>query len=125
MLLHSATSNTPPPVVFVVDDDAAMRAYVRSRIEEMGCQVAEAEDGQAALAQIQAAPEVALVVADLYMPGLDGLALKAALHADARWATLPVLLVTGQRLRARDGPVLRKPFNARQLQRAVSALLSP
>ncbi|MEM8557042.1 MAG: response regulator [Bacteroidota bacterium] len=116
------------PLVLVVDDDAQMRAYIRRSLIALPVRVEEATDGLDALAHIcgdgAGAGPVVLVVTDVVMPRLDGWALKAALHADARWADLPVLLITGETIRARDGPVLRKPFNARSLRAAVQALLA-
>lgn len=113
------------PRVLVVDDDPAMRAYVYDCLAPLHLQLSEAADGQDALDQIQdgLGDGLALVVTDVLMPRMDGLTLKAALAADPRWADVPVLLMTGEAVRARDGPVLRKPFNARRLGGAVRGLL--
>lgn len=121
-----AQPGTPLPRVLVVDDDAGMRAYIRECLAVLPVRVEEAPDGRHALEQIQAGPteDLALVISDIVMPGLDGRALKAALQADPRWSGVPVLLISGEAVRVRDGPVLRKPFNARRLRAAVQALLS-
>jgi len=102
-----------------------MRAYVCECLRPLAVRLAEAVDGQDALEQIHRGlgVDLALVVTDLYMPRMDGRALRQRLHADRRWAAVPVLLITGESARARDGPVLRKPFNARRLCTAVLALL--
>ena len=116
----------PGPLVLVVDDDAQMRDYIRTCLSRLPVRVIEAVDGQDALERITEQPGngPALVVTDLVMPRMDGRALKATLHADPRWADVPVLLVTGETVRARDGPVLRKPFNARRLSALARSLLS-
>ena len=116
---------TEQPRVLVVDDDAGMRAYIRECLAVLPVRVEEALDGLDALERIQAgrAEDVALVITDIVMPRMDGLALKSALQADPRWVQVPVLLITGESVRARDGPVLRKPFNARKLRAVVEVLL--
>ena len=62
-------------------------------LEAEGYRVIAAVDGLAALDQLRLEP-VDLVVSDFMMPGLDGLGLCAAMRADARLATIPVILVS-------------------------------
>lgn len=102
-----------------------MRAYVCDCLAPLSVRVVEAADGQDALGRIEAWHEsdLALVVTDVAMPRMDGRALKTALRTDQRWSDVPVLFITGEDVRVRDGPVLRKPFNARRLGAAVRALL--
>jgi len=118
-------STTRSPLVLVVDDDAGMRAYIRECLAFLPVRVAEAGGGSEAMEQLQGRTDidVALIICDIVMPGMDGSALKAALRADPRWEHVPVLLITGEAVRSRDGPVLRKPFNARKLLAAVVPLL--
>ncbi len=113
------------PTVLVVDDAADMRAYIRGCLGT-GFSVAEAASGDEAL-RLARADVPALVVTDLRMPGLDGLALCAALHADPATATVPVLLVSGEPPAPSaciDG-FLAKPFNATGLRAAVAVLVPP
>lgn len=113
-----------PPLVLIVDDDADLRAYVRQGLEALPVCIAEAHDGDEALARLAAHPgAVALVITDLLMEPTDGRVLKQTLHRDPRWAHVPVLLVTGEQTRPSDRPVLSKPFNTRQLRSAVRSLL--
>lgn len=121
----TADAAQPAPLVLVVDDDAQIRAYIRTCLTRLPVRVAEAVDGQDALARIEAwdRADLALVITDILMPQMDGRALKAALHTDRRWTDVPVLLITGEAVRVRDGPVLKKPFNARRLGAAVRTLL--
>lgn len=83
------------PVVLLVEDHPDMRAWMAEHLSTV-FQVAQAEDGAAALARLEAGLEPALVVSDVMMPNLDGLGLCRALRADPRWAGLPVLLVTAK-----------------------------
>ena len=111
-----------PVRVLVADDNADMRDYLARLLRTVGYQVTTVTDGQAALDAVRAAaPD--LVISDVMMPRLDGLALVAALRGDARTAAVPVLLLSaraGQEasiegLRAGADDYLVKPFSAAEL----------
>ena len=115
--------------VLVVDDNPDMRAYVKGGLLQPGTQVTvvlEAADGRAALERVRQGG-VDLIISDIVMPHLDGMALCRALQADANLRGLPVLLITGESLPPAlpDGAsgVLAKPFNATKLQGWVRRLL--
>src|SRR6266852_4667581 len=79
--------------ILVVDDDDATRKGLTTLVSGWGYAVEQAADGEEALAKAGAiVPSV--VIADLVMPKLDGLALLRALQAELPFAT--VILVTGQ-----------------------------
>ncbi|MGW0120826.1 SpoIIE family protein phosphatase [Streptomyces sp. NPDC003327] len=108
--------------VLVADDNADMREYLTRLLSGAGYEVRGVSDGQEALAAVRAqVPDV--VVSDVMMPRLDGLALVTALRADPRTATVPVLLLSaraGQEasvegLRAGSDDYLVKPFAAVEL----------
>jgi CheY-like chemotaxis protein/anti-sigma regulatory factor (Ser/Thr protein kinase) len=82
------------PTVLVVDDSEVDRRLVGGLLEKQGgCQVAYAPDGKAALQQFeQGIPD--LVLTDLQMPEMDGLALVAAIKGD--FPLTPVILMTAQ-----------------------------
>jgi FixJ family two-component response regulator len=80
------------PVVFVVDDDPAMRDSLRWLIESTGLQVETFGDAQTFLARIR--PELpGCLVLDVRMPGMSGLDLQAELTR--RGVGLPTIVVTG------------------------------
>jgi FixJ family two-component response regulator len=82
----------PLPVVFVVDDDPAMRDSLRWLIESTGLQVETFGDAQTFLARIR--PELpGCLVLDVRMPGMSGLDLQAELGR--RGIGLPTIVVTG------------------------------
>jgi CheY-like chemotaxis protein len=108
--------------VLVVDDDAEVRGYLRTCLKPLTRHILEASDGEEALRLARTTPDLALVIADVIMPRMDGLALRDALHADPRLAQVPVLLITGDAMLG--GEVLKKPFNARTLRASIQALLS-
>ncbi|MFI1654812.1 SpoIIE family protein phosphatase [Streptomyces sp. NPDC020472] len=114
--------------VLVADDNADMREYLTRLLSGAGYEVRGVPDGQEAVAAIRAqAPD--LVVSDVMMPRLDGLALVTALRADPRTAAVPVLLLSaraGQEasvegLRAGSDDYLVKPFAAVELLARVRA----
>ena len=91
----------PPPAprpdkILVVEDSFTVRELQRSIFEAAVNRVATAADGRDALAVLQQDPEIALVVSDLDMPGVDGLGLTRAVRADPNRSALPVIIVTAQ-----------------------------
>lgn len=76
----------------LVDDQALVRAGLRALLERQGLSIAlEADSGEALLAAIESHP-VDVVLSDIRMPGLDGIAMVRALRA--RGDATPVLLLT-------------------------------
>jgi DNA-binding NarL/FixJ family response regulator len=76
----------------LADDQALVRAGLRALLQQQGLEIVfEADDGQALLDALQATP-VDLVLSDIRMPGIDGIAALEALRA--RGDTTPVLLLT-------------------------------
>ena len=81
------------PTVHVVDDDASHRVAVCRLLTAMGLQTRGFESAAEFLSAVT--PETSgCVVADLRMPGTDGLELQEALARTAAW--LPVVFLTGQ-----------------------------
>ncbi len=77
--------------VLVVDDDRDLLRLIAIRIEAAGHTVAQAESAEQALSSI-ALDRPDLVITDLRMAGMDGLALFDAIHVRA--PTLPVVILT-------------------------------
>jgi CheY-like chemotaxis protein len=116
--------------VLVVDDHADVRAYVRS-VLSASYRVLEAVDGRDGLERARAAlPD--LIVADVMMPELDGLALARALKGDAMTSAIPVVLLTARAapedqvagLETGADAYLVKPFDPDVLEARVANLLA-
>jgi two-component system response regulator MprA len=116
------------PAILVVDDDAPIRRMLERTLAAEGYAVSSAPDGGAALAQVErAAPD--LVVLDVTMPGLDGLAVCRRVRG--RGLSLPILLLTArdaveERVSGLDAGAddyLVKPFASEELVARVRALL--
>ena len=58
--------------VLIIDDNAPVRASLRTYFERAGYQVAEAEDGRAGL-RLHAAAPADVIITDIFMPGFDGI----------------------------------------------------
>ncbi|OHV33877.1 MULTISPECIES: SpoIIE family protein phosphatase [Pseudofrankia] len=123
-----ASRRDRPARVLVADDNADMREYLTRLLWSAGHQVRTVTDGQAALDAIRAElPD--LVVSDVMMPRLDGLGLVAALRADGRTASVPILLLSARAdqeasiegLEAGADDYLVKPFAAADLLARVRA----
>jgi two-component system response regulator MprA len=114
--------------ILVVDDDAPIRRMLERTLAAEGYEVASVADGGAALAAVErSAPDV--VVLDVALPGLDGLAVCRRLRA--KGLALPILLLTardavGERVTGLDSGAddyLVKPFASQELLARVRALL--
>lgn len=82
------TMNTP---VLVVDDDALSRHVLVQRLRRWGYAAVACAHAEAALARLASMPATAALVADVDMPGTDGIALARAAH-ELR-PELPIFLV--------------------------------
>ena len=118
----------PRAAILVVDDDPPIRRMLDRTLTAEGYAVASAADGGAALAEVErSAPD--LIVLDVAMPGVDGLAVCRRLRA--KGLATPVLLLTARDdLRDRVGGLdagaddyLVKPFQTEELLARVRALL--
>jgi DNA-binding NtrC family response regulator len=77
--------------VLIVDDEPNLRKVLAAQLRRHGYEVHAAEDGESAVAMLAAHP-VDVVVTDLRMPGMDGLALLG--HVHALLPGTPVVLIT-------------------------------
>ena len=114
--------------LLLVDDDAALRALVRTTFEVVDLEVDEAEDAREARRRIKARrPDV--IVLDVLMPGESGLDLCRALKADPKTSSIPIVLLSGSdggSLVALDAAgadaYVRKPFSPLELLAVVERL---
>ena len=119
---------TPRAQILIVDDDVGLLKLLAMRLNAAGYSVDTAESGEQALARL-AAGQPRLVIADLRMEGMDGMALYGAIHE--RYPTLPVIILTAhgtipEAVEATKRGVfgfLTKPFDSKGLLRAVKQAL--
>jgi two-component system, NtrC family, nitrogen regulation response regulator NtrX len=83
--------------ILVVDDERNIRRTLRMVLEGEGATVVEAETGEGALVELAAArPPIEVVITDVLMPGISGLALLERLrHPDHGRPEVPVIVISG------------------------------
>ncbi|MGB1262669.1 MAG: chemotaxis response regulator CheY [Cognaticolwellia sp.] len=82
--------------VLVVDDFSTMRRIIKNLLRDLGfTNISEADDGSTALPMLKDG-DFDFVVTDWNMPGMQGIDLLKAIRADARLASIPVLMVTAE-----------------------------
>ena len=118
--------------VIVADDDPAVVWFFAGLLREAGAIVEEVLDGEAALmAARRQRPDV--ILSDILMPRLDGLALCRELQRDPSLAEVPVILLSWKEdflqrmreLRSGASAYLRKEEGAPEILARVSAVLAP
>lgn len=116
--------------VLTVDDSASMRQLVKLTLGGAGYTVVEASDGADGLDRARSA-SVDLVVTDLNMPRMDGIALIRELRKLASYKGVPIILLTTEsdderKKEARAAGAtgwITKPFNQDQLLGVVRKVL--
>lgn len=116
--------------ILVVDNLPTMRRVIRGALRDLGySNVAEAEDGQQALARLRE-HGADLVISEWAMPNVDGLEMIRRIRADDALADTPVLMVTAEARRENilaaveagsDGYVV-KPFTLATLEAKIQQL---
>jgi len=115
--------------ILVAEDDDAMRQFLAVALARSGHDVVAVGDGDSASRNIEQ-DDYDLLLADIRMPGVDGLELARA--ARVRMPQLPILLITGYAAEAlgardlieQDVRVFSKPFHLHEIVRQVTHLLA-
>jgi len=87
--MNAGTSHT----VLVVDDSPTMRGMIQRALVAGGYQVVEAADGVEALSRLERS-QVDVILTDVNMPRMDGLAFIRAVRETTRFARTPILALT-------------------------------
>lgn len=111
--------------VLVVDDDAFIRALLRTWLQEAGYSVVTAGDGQQALEQVEREkPDIVLL--DLMMPTLDGYAVIRWLRRCESTRRLPIIVLSAD-MRAHQklegagvNGLISKPFDLEEVLHRVN-----
>lgn len=119
-----ARTHLPPDLtVLIAEDDEQVRRFARLTLEEAGCRILEAEDGDGALERARE-EEPDLLIVDIALPGMDGQTLARRLRRQA--PSLAVLFITGHPAFLNGdepGQLLEKPFSPTELLEAVETLI--
>ncbi len=115
----------------VIDDSASLREAVRGALTDAGYEVVDAVDGRDALQRLDGR-KVDLMICDVHMPGMDGIAFVKQVKRLPDYRFVPIIMLTtesseegkqaGQVAGARAWIV--KPFRPAQILHAVSKLVA-
>jgi CheY-like chemotaxis protein len=109
-------------LVLLVEDETWIRIATADELRSAGLDVLEAIDGLEALALLRTRPDIALVLTDIRMPGLDGDALIRTIRRD--FPGLKVVVAAGSPPRERPDAFVPKPYRPRQLVEIIRTLVT-
>ncbi len=126
-LSPSISSDIKGKKVLIIDDNAAVRAMLRNRFEGWNMAVCEAGSGKQTLEMLSGKPVLDLIITDLQMPEMDGIALAQSIKKS--YADTPVMLLnsTGdENYKKHPGlfsSVINKPIRRHILKEQVISLI--
>jgi DNA-binding response OmpR family regulator len=115
--------------VLVVEDERSIRELVSNQLHRAGYDCLAVADGHEGLKCVRSEP-FAVVVLDLMLPGIDGIALCRAIRQEGLNRDVPILILTARRserdkvlgLESGADDYITKPFGVRELTARVAAL---
>jgi two-component system chemotaxis response regulator CheY len=118
--------------IMIVDDSLSMRQVVGIALKRAGYEVIEGQDGQDALGKLTG-QKVHLIISDVNMPRMDGIAFLKAVKLLPAYRFTPILMLTTEsgEAKKREGQAagakawVVKPFQPDQLMGAVLKLCPP
>ncbi len=118
--------------ILVVDDSDTARTQLKATLEKAGYQVIEAKDGLDGIRQVTASPDVALILADVNMPNMDGITMCVKIRQIQGLQAIPIVMLTTEtnaQLKEQgksNGVVawITKPFHPEKTLAGISKLLS-
>ncbi len=124
-----AADLTAPPVIFVVDDDAAIRLSIRDVLEQQGRAVEDYASCELFLEAYRPGRRTACLVVDAYLPGMSGIDLLKHLHDAGH--RLPAIVITGssdvpiavQAMKAGAVNFIEKPIGPNELVESVNSAI--
>lgn len=113
--------------ILVIDDEADIREIVRIYLEDEGCQVIEASNGQDGILKAQS-EKPDLIVLDIMLPGINGFEVAKHLKDDPNTQNIPIIIlsVLAQDSQYRQGILdyISKPFRQEELVATVRRIFS-
>lgn len=130
MVADATKFNESPRTILVVDDFDDTRLLLRTWLQRKGFRVVEAENGnRAIIAAENEHPD--LIIMDVEMPELDGLAATRKIRGLAEFAGVPILAVSAygadqyraHALEAGCNEYVSTPFEPDELERLIRSLI--
>ena len=125
--LHRSDDDLIGKTVLVVDDDVRNIFALSSVLERRGMKVLTAGTGREAIDELEASPDIAIVLMDIMMPEMDGYETMQAIRQNPRFRRLPIIALTAKAMKgdrekcleAGASDYLAKPVNTEQLLSAL------
>jgi CheY-like chemotaxis protein len=125
--LHSSDEDLQGRTALLVDDDSRNIFALSSVLERHGMKVLTATNGNEAVALIDASSEIAIVLMDIMMPGMDGYQTIQMIRENPALRRLPIIALTAKAMKgdrekcleAGASDYLAKPVNTEQLLSAL------
>ena len=125
--LHNSDEDLVGKTVLLVDDDARNIFALSSALERRGMNVLTATTGSEAIAFVESTTELALVLVDIMMPGMDGYQTVQVIRANPAFRRLPIIALTAKAMKgdrekcleAGASDYLAKPVDTEQLLSAL------
>ncbi|HZZ89809.1 MAG TPA: response regulator, partial [Caulobacteraceae bacterium] len=125
--LHSSDEDLVGRTVLLVDDDARNIFALSSVLERRGMNVLTATNGSEAVSLVETEPDIAIVLMDIMMPGMDGYETIEAIRMNPALRRLPIVALTAKAMKgdrekcleAGASDYLAKPVNTEQLLSAL------
>jgi len=118
--------------LLVVDDSSTMRRIIKNTLGRLGHKnILEGADGVEGWTELDANPDVDMLITDWNMPEMNGLELVIKVRADARFKDLPIIMVTTEggkaevitALKAGVNNYIVKPFTPQVLKEKLGAVM--
>jgi PAS domain S-box-containing protein len=130
--LHNSDAALTDKKVLIVDDDMRTTFAMSRFLSERGMKTLKAENGERALRLLEEQPDVAFVLMDIMMPGMDGYEAIRRIRAQERFRGLPIIALTAKAmpedrekcLAAGANDYLSKPLDQNRLVSLMRVWLS-
>jgi len=117
--------------ILVVDDSKAVRKIVRNMLNNVSCEVFEAEDGEKALDLIYEHGYFDLILLDWNMPKIDGYEFLRTVKENPDWKGIKIIMITSKNdqesvieaLKAGADEYLMKPFDQKMLLTKIEMVM--
>jgi len=118
--------------ILVVDDSSTMRRIIKNTLARLGYKdILEGADGVEGWAELDANPDIEMLITDWNMPEMNGLELVKKTRADDRFSDLPIIMVTTEggksevitALKAGVNNYIVKPFTPQVLKEKLAVVM--
>jgi len=118
--------------ILVVDDSSTMRRIIKNTLARLGYKdILEGADGVEGWSELDANPDIEMLITDWNMPEMNGLELVKKTRADDRFTDLPIIMVTTEggktevitALKAGVNNYIVKPFTPQVLKEKLAVVM--